>query len=103
MSGLTILLRIAAIIFVVEGIIMLALSRFAHLSPQVATVIDVLMLVLISSPFIFALVIKPYVAMRTREINDAREIAERANSTKDEFLAHMSHELRTPLNAVIGF
>lgn len=28
---------------------------------------------------------------------------ERANRTKDRFLATMSHELRTPLNAVIGF
>lgn len=28
---------------------------------------------------------------------------ERANKTKDRFLATMSHELRTPLNAIIGF
>jgi PAS domain S-box-containing protein len=28
---------------------------------------------------------------------------ERANQTKDRFLATMSHELRTPLNAIIGF
>jgi PAS domain S-box-containing protein len=28
---------------------------------------------------------------------------ERANRTKDRFLATMSHELRTPLNAIIGF
>lgn len=33
----------------------------------------------------------------------AREIAEDALRTKDEFLATLSHEIRTPLNAVIGW
>ena len=33
----------------------------------------------------------------------AKRKAERANSTKDHFLASMSHELRTPLNSVLGF
>ena len=41
------------------------------------------------------------VETRTRELRDTKDLAERANATKSEFLAHISHEIRTPLGVIM--
>jgi PAS domain S-box-containing protein len=43
------------------------------------------------------------VEQRTRDLEEARALAERANQAKSAFLSRMSHEVRTPLSGILGF
>ncbi|UWZ80394.1 HAMP domain-containing histidine kinase [Geoalkalibacter halelectricus] len=48
-------------------------------------------------------VLQTEVALRTRELVQARDAALNASRYKSEFLSNISHELRTPLQAIIGY
>ncbi len=62
-----------------------------------ASCIAILLLVLI--------IFLRYISMnrkQIRELEDVRQMAEKASRSKSEFLSNMSHDIRTPMNAIVG-
>ena len=70
------MLRIALVIALVEFFIMLALEAFPHPYPHATEIVlDVILLVLISSPIIFYWIINPFMRERDEAISELAEMA----------------------------
>ncbi|RLJ19296.1 histidine kinase [bacterium endosymbiont of Escarpia laminata] len=76
MNNIQLVLRIAIIVFIVEGIIMLGLSVLGPIPfPGLEAIIDAFVLVLIVSPIMSFWVIKPYIKARDHAEQDLTRIA----------------------------
>jgi signal transduction histidine kinase len=53
--------------------------------------------------FIFILLLRNSVRLKTRELQVAKDKAEESDHLKTVFLQNISHEIRTPMNGILGF
>ncbi|MBQ1510580.1 MAG: response regulator [Selenomonadaceae bacterium] len=68
---------------------------------QLVLAVVSMLLLLVATASIYLFLVQSKV-MESDALREAKEIADRANHAKSDFLASMSHEIRTPINTVLG-
>ena len=65
-------------------------------------IIALALLALLAGLLVWRIMTGTVIRQQYRQIQEAKDEAERANTAKSRFLANMSHEIRTPINTIMG-